>query len=245
MRQLAIIGLVIGLAPVLIFTTLSLGVRTEMVPFRLIFTQMKWLVPALALGGAVLLGTALVALFAVRQVSLAVLALIGMLAAFAMAAGPLQMKKQGGAVPPIHDISTDLVDPPAFEVTAPMRTDEMNPAAYDPAQGPEQQKAYPDIVPIRVRQSVDVVFTRAEAALQAAGLQIVAADRATGRLEATATSRWFGFKDDVVVRLRALETGGTQIDIRSKSRVGRSDLGANAARIRQLRTHLLTELDEV
>jgi uncharacterized protein (DUF1499 family) len=63
------------------------------------------------------------------------------------------------------------------------------------------------------------------------GWEIVAADPATGRIEATATTFWYGFKDDVVVRVGA-GNGGSVIDVRSKSRVGRSDLGANASRIR-------------
>ncbi|WP_404326387.1 DUF1499 domain-containing protein [Aerophototrophica crusticola] len=72
---------------------------------------------------------------------------------------------------------------------------------------------------------------RAEAAARDMGWDIVAVEPAEGRVEATATTAWFGFKDDVVVRVRP-EGDGSRIDVRSKSRVGRSDLGANAARIR-------------
>lgn len=65
------------------------------------------------------------------------------------------------------------------------------------------------------------------------GWHVVAAVPAEGRLEATARTFWFGFTDDVVVRVRPGEAGGTRVDVRSKSRVGRSDLGTNAARIRR------------
>ena len=63
------------------------------------------------------------------------------------------------------------------------------------------------------------------------GLEIVEADAAQGRIEATATSFLFGFKDDVVVRLTD-DAGATKVDVRSKSRVGRNDFGMNAKRIR-------------
>ena len=77
----------------------------------------------------------------------------------------------------------------------------------------------------------DAVF-RSEIVLQEMGLEIVGVDFSSGRLEATATSFWFGFKDDVVIRIQTVD-GETQLDIRSKSRVGRSDVGKNAERIRE------------
>jgi len=73
---------------------------------------------------------------------------------------------------------------------------------------------------------------RALAAARASGWAIVAADSAAGRIEATATTAWFGFKDDVVVRV-APEGTGSRVDVRSVSRVGKSDVGANARRIRE------------
>ena len=77
----------------------------------------------------------------------------------------------------------------------------------------------------------DRALARAEAAARALGWKIVAAAPGQGRLEATATTRWFGFKDDVVVRVTPA-SGGSRVDIRSVSRVGKSDLGVNARRIR-------------
>jgi uncharacterized protein (DUF1499 family) len=67
---------------------------------------------------------------------------------------------------------------------------------------------------------------------------VVAADPAAGRIEATATTFWFGFVDDVVVRVRPAAGGGSRIDVRSVSRVGKSDVGANAKRIRAYRAAL-------
>ena len=77
----------------------------------------------------------------------------------------------------------------------------------------------------------DEAFARARAAAGAMGWEIVAADPAAGRIEAVATTFWFGFKDDVSVRITPAE-GASRIDIRSRSRVGRGDAGANARRIR-------------
>ena len=62
------------------------------------------------------------------------------------------------------------------------------------------------------------------------GWTIVAADDAAGRIEASDRSRWFGFTDDIVVRITP-SGSGSRIDLRSSSRLGRSDFGVNAARI--------------
>jgi uncharacterized protein (DUF1499 family) len=74
-------------------------------------------------------------------------------------------------------------------------------------------------------------FDRALAAARAMSWEIVASDPAQGRIEATATTFWFGFKDDIVVRIAA-EGAGSRLDVRSLSRIGKSDVGANARRIR-------------
>lgn len=135
-------------------------------------------------------------------------------------------------VPPIHDITTDLADPPAFVAVLPLRAGAPNGSAYGGDSVAAQQRAsYPDIVPLHVAAPPGVAFARAAAAARAMGWDVVAADSAAGRVEATATTRWFGFKDDVVVRVRP-EGASSRVDVRSVSRVGKSDVGANAARIR-------------
>jgi uncharacterized protein (DUF1499 family) len=85
------------------------------------------------------------------------------------------------------------------------------------------------------------VFDRAVSAARKLGWHVVAAAPAEGRLEATDTTRWFGFKDDVVVRI-APAADGSRVDVRSVSRVGRSDLGTNARRIRAFLRELRAEL---
>ena len=66
---------------------------------------------------------------------------------------------------------------------------------------------------------------------RSSGVPIVAAEPGVGRIEATDQTRWFGFKDDVVIRVTEAD-GGSRVDIRSKSRIGRNDFGTNAKRVR-------------
>jgi len=138
------------------------------------------------------------------------------------------------SVPPIHDISTDTANPPLFVDVLPLRAGAMNPPEYaGPDTAAQQAKAYPDIRTLTLPQAPAALFDRTKAAMTSFGWDIVGSDPASGRIEATETTAWFGFKDDVVVRIQPAAEGAT-IDIRSKSRVGISDVGANAARIRKL-----------
>ena len=156
-----------------------------------------------------------------------------LLLGLACAAVPVGMYRQSKAVPMIHDITTDTQDPPAFDAVLPHRAGAMNPPEYAGAEvAAQQQRGYPDLAGLVVNDPPARAFERAQAAARGLGWEIVSARPETGRLEATDTTAWFGFKDDVVVRIRA-EGAGSRIDVRSKSRVGRSDLGANARRIRE------------
>jgi uncharacterized protein (DUF1499 family) len=155
----------------------------------------------------------------------------------------LSWLRAGMGVPPIHEISTDLQSPPPFVALREIRaqTPGVNPVDYVTEQPgrsgtinvPQAQRsAYPDIQPLQLALPPAEAFTRVESAARSLGWEIVASVPEEGRLEATETTRFFGFKDDIVVRLR-VEGGGTRVDVRSKSRVGVGDVGANAARIRK------------
>ncbi len=157
---------------------------------------------------------------------------IGVLLAVGAAFVPVTMAVTAGSLPMIHDITTDIVAPPIFVAIKPLRADAKNGVDYvtDPAQ---QQKGYPDIQPLVIDGVAPAdLFKRAEATAKAMGWEIVAAEAAEGRIEATDTTAWFGFKDDIVIRITAQGTG-SRLDIRSMSRVGKSDLGKNADRIRK------------
>ena len=130
------------------------------------------------------------------------------------------------SVPAIHNISTDLADPPSFQTIAGLR-EGANPHRYDAGQqigdqgtlGQIQRSAYPDVGTLQTTVGVAAGVDRAVSVLEGMGLEIVAVDAANGTVEATATTFWFGFKDDVVVRLRPGDEG-TVVDVHSVSRVG-------------------------
>jgi uncharacterized protein (DUF1499 family) len=136
-------------------------------------------------------------------------------------------------VPPIHDITTDTQNPPRFVSILPLRKYAPNPAEYGgPKIAEKQLEGYPDLAPAISSIPVDKAFERALMTAQKMGWKIVDANRAEGRIEATDTTFWFGFKDDIVIRVSPADHG-SRVDIRSVSRVGRSDIGTNAKRIRR------------
>ena len=146
-------------------------------------------------------------------------------------------------VPAIHDVSTDLADPPAFQ-TLQLRADNLDniPGADDEEMRgltPQQrwsvvhQKAYGDIRSVRINEPVPMVVAKAARIAEARGWDVATSLPEEGRLEATETSAFFQFNDDVVLRVRPSDTGeGSIVDMRSVSRVGASDLGMNAKRVR-------------
>ena len=153
-------------------------------------------------------------------------------------AGSLSLRPETSGTAPIHDITTDIGNPPSFDAVIPLRVDAPNPPEYAGTETAEQQRAaYPDIQTLTIEKPTDEVFDAAEAVVSELGWEIVSANRDTGRIEATDTTFWFRFKDDVVIRLTP-RGYGTYVDIRSKSRVGTGDMGANAARIRRFLQNL-------
>lgn len=133
------------------------------------------------------------------------------------------------AVPPIHDISTDLNEPPQFAVldvpevsTGSLSVEEH--LAY-------HQEAYGDIGPIVIDKAPETVLADAQALAEDRGWDIASYDAEAGKLEATATAGYVRFYDDVLVEVTPVADGSTRVDMRSVSRVGQSDVGYNAARI--------------
>lgn len=147
-------------------------------------------------------------------------------------------RRQARGLPSIHDITTDTADPPQYIDAVRRRLPGENPLDYaGDALARQQQAAYPDLLPLVVDAPAATVFARALAAMQGLGWEILGQDAAAGRIEATDTTFWFGFKDDVVVRIRP-DGARTRVDVRSASRVGLGDVGTNARRIRTLLTTL-------
>jgi uncharacterized protein (DUF1499 family) len=147
---------------------------------------------------------------------------------------PLSMMNKAKSVPPIHDITTDLVNPPRFMAILALRADAPNPAEYQGEEIANQQRtAYPELQTQRYSQTAAQVFDAALAAVNSMGLEVVTSDKALGLIEAYDTTTWFGFVDDVVIRIQSAEQM-TVLDARSKSRVGMSDIGKNAERLNDL-----------
>ena len=146
-------------------------------------------------------------------------------------------------LPAIHDITTDTDNPPAFVAMARVRVASPNPIAYDgPETAVQQRRAYPDIRTSIIPHSTDEVFAEAMQVIEVLGWSFAEANLQQGRIEATVTSRWFGLKDDVVIRLAPAVPDSTVFDMRSKSRVGITDVGSNAQHIRDFTAALNVRL---
>lgn len=159
-------------------------------------------------------------------------ALLAIVIGSAAAYMPLTWFLQAQQSPELNDISTDIANPPPLVVTLQLRRGASNPAAYPGASaGVLQRAAHPDIVPVVLAVPPAEAFKKVDAVAMAMGWDVVARAPADGRIEAVDTSQWFGFRDDIVVRIRP-DGAGSRIDIRSKSRDGDSDFGVNARRVR-------------
>lgn len=140
--------------------------------------------------------------------------------------------------PTINDITTSTDDPPEFVAALRQEANQGRDLSYPGEEFAVQQRAgYPDLGPIEVASLPKETLDRITTLVQSYGWQLLERDDAAGRIEATDTSAIFGFVDDLIVRVRP-KGGSSVVDIRSKSREGRGDLGANAARIRRLRDGL-------
>jgi uncharacterized protein (DUF1499 family) len=184
-------------------------------------------------GAAAVLALAGLALALVhRRGATAAVAVAALLIGAVSVAVPIGFARRAAAVPPIHDITTDIAHPPPFVALRQAREAAPNGADYGGrAVSAQQERAYADLAPLRFTAAPERVFAAVVAAARESGWAVAAAVPGEGRFEATATTPWFGFKDDIVIRVAA-EAGGTKVDVGSASRVGRSDLGVNAQRIR-------------
>ena len=227
---LVVIGLVVALASAAGMVFSGIGYRLGLYHFRVGFAILGWAF-WFALAGAIL-SVAGVAVTGGRPRRTLVAALVGIAVGVVAAYIPWSFKQTAGSLPYIHDISTDTVNPPEFLAAAKLRKPDDHPVSYDGKEVADlQQKAYPDLVTLTTKASGEKVFEAAKAAIASMGMHLVDADPSQGRIEANQTSLLYGFTDDMVVRI-APGADGTKVDVRSKSRVGRSDLGQNAKRIR-------------
>lgn len=234
------LALLLAMLAALLLLVAGPGTRFEWWDFRTGFLLMRW---SVYIGGAaIVFALVLLAIPRTRRGSVGTLT-VALVLGLVAAGIPLYGLSVARSVPAIHDISTDTDRPPAFVDVLPLRADAPNPAEHAGAElAAEQHAAYPDIVTRRIDAPPARTFARAEQAARAMGWEIVDAEPAEGRIEATDTTFFFGFKDDVVIRIEA-EGSGSRVDMRSVSRVGKSDVGTNARRIRDYFKRLAATAD--
>jgi hypothetical protein len=222
---IAVVGAVLS---VLLLLSSGFGTKMNLWQFRTGFSIFTFAAYC-GLGCALLSILAGVLALRKRRLAGVLISLLAFACAVAAFWVPYSWKLRAGEYPRIHDISTDLDHPPRFVAILPLRP---GPSEYPGAAvAAIQLKAYPDLRTLVLPVSRDQAFHSALETAKEMGWQIVAAVPAEGRIEATDTTPWFGFKDDVVIRV--VPAGERSlVDIRSVSRVGVSDLGTNAKRIR-------------
>ena len=220
----------------------ALGAGRGVWHFSIGFTVLQYAFFAAIAGVVIAIVAAFIARRAARRLALVNLLAIVVAGAFVAFLG--MQVRAARSVPPIHDISTNLEDWPRFYRLT-VRDDNLavvpdmgraDLAAMEPR---DRWKAihrehYGDIATIRVPWSVEETVARARALAESSGWEIVTTDPGSGIVEAVATSRFFRFKDNVVVRVRPASDGtGSLVDMRSISQVGVSDIGVNARRVRE------------
>ena len=167
-----------------------------------------------------------------------------LLVAVLVVVGPAAVGALALRLPALHDVTTDFVDPPVIVAGAVARTVGANSPTYDGERAATRQRvAYPDLRPLAKEWSADHAFQAARAVVEKRGWRLLdlvpPRPGRDGRIEAMVRTLPFGFRDDVVVRVRATPDGA-RVDVRSASRVGEHDLGTNARRVRAL----LDDIDE-
>jgi len=229
-RRFMYIGFVIALICAFAALGSGLGYRAGLWHFRTGIEILKW---SFFVSAATLLFLLVCVFFLkAKTTSDLIVGILGIVISATLVYVPYSWKKTLDRYPYIHDVTTDMDNPPEFVAAARLRGQGDHPVAYDgPEVAEQQKKAYPNIQPVFLKEDPSSVFNKIEATLLKMELEITESDADAGRIEAVDTTFLFGFRDDLVVRISAEEGKGTRVDVRSKSRVGMSDLGQNAKRI--------------
>lgn len=244
-RILVILAVLLAVAGLVGAVASGLGARLGIWEFGTGFGVLRWSVyssiaaAVLSLAGAALAVPAGARVLDMRLVA----ALVVGLAVFAV---PYSVAREFKKTPTVADATTNMEDPPPFVALVPIREKmAKNPLEYRRAEAADLQRRYfPDLTAgAEFEQPPAEVVRRAVSVAKDMGFDIAEAAPDQGRLEATDTTFWFGFKDDVVLRAREQDNGRTRIDIRSASRVGYLDGGTNARRIQAFLRRLEAEMD--
>lgn len=219
-----------GLASILLLAASAFGYRQDWWPVLRALDVATWGAWAAIAGAA--LAVAALGLWLARRRGGGGIAALGLALSLPVliAAGAWQYATL--TTPPINDISTDTEDPPVFWFTA-------TPSDYPSQNAAPQRAAYPDVRPLEMPVSADEAFAAALSLVEERGWEVLSADPAESQIEAIAMSRVFGFEDEVAIRVSETDTGA-RIDMRSRSRLGQIDRGANARRIEAYLADLAT-----
>ena len=224
--HLAVWGLRLALiAPVIMLIAGGLY-RLRFVDFQI--ALLAFAIAVLIAGLAALFGLVGAVLGGHGKTTRAVTALV---VALLVLVAPLNTVRQGAGVPMIHDITTDLEDPPIFVEVPRKRSIGDNSLDIDAEVLAAQKAYYTDIGPTMLPMAKTEAFALVREAVDAFDWVVHAENANLGYIEATASTPFFGFRDDVIIRVTE-DSGGARVDMRSASRVGISDLGVNAGRIR-------------
>jgi uncharacterized protein (DUF1499 family) len=228
-----ILGAGLAVASALVLLAGPVGYRLGILPLRVALqTLLMWGAYGAIAAAVVSLAGLVVTLTRPREARRGILlAAISLLTGVVLIGIPGRFRL-GAPKPPIHDITTDTQEPPEYVAVLPLRVNAPNTAVYGGEKiASQQREAYPDLQPLILNVPPPQAFDRTLGMVREMGWELVAADATAGRIEASDTTFWFGFKDDVVIRVRPAD-GGSRVDVRSLSRVGGGDAGTNAKRIR-------------
>lgn len=239
-RRLANLALLVAAIAILAVALPGPLYRFGLCDLSVAFRVMKYGALAGMLGGGIGL-VALIATGIARRADGAVRAVLGLVLGAVAWGVPYALLRKVESLPMIHDITTDVVNPPQFQpdiLALRAAAHAPNSTVYAGASiAALQEKAYPDIRSMTFDLPAAKVFDAALRTAEALGWKRVSDDPRTGLIEASDTTFWFGFTDDVVIRVEP-SGHGSRLDIRSESRVGESDVGKNAQRIRAFRAAL-------
>ncbi|WP_198262693.1 DUF1499 domain-containing protein [sulfur-oxidizing endosymbiont of Gigantopelta aegis] len=219
----SVVSLIISVTCVIAIIISGVGYRLGLWHFSTGFSIVEWTV----LAALISLGLAIIGIYKTKIKGVNrgfFVATLSICLVFPIVAFSVYWEKSSDFYPPINDITTDIEEPPSFwEVPDPVDYPGIKTANL-------QITAYPEISPIKLSMTVDQAFDRALTLAKNNKWEIVSIDKTEGQIEATDSSFLYGFKDDIVIRVQAVD-GGAKIDMRSRSRVGKIDRGANARRI--------------
>lgn len=220
-RAFGALAILLGLASFGLLAASVWGFRAGDWPWPRAYQVAGWGAGAAMAG--VLVALAGLVSWAIRRRGGHALLLLGLMVSLPVSGAGIAFDWAARTTPPINDISTDLTDPPVFWFTA-------TPTDYPAENAVLQRAAYPAVRPLELPLDPDEAFAASRALVETRGWEMLSADPAEGQIETIARSRLFGFEDEVAIRVTGTNTGAV-IDMRSRSRLGQIDRGANARRI--------------